>query len=113
MAQQYGNSSNITVKMGGPYGNAGGSSAKITQIEIPAAAWKGASSPYSQEVIVDVISVNSRVDLLPSVDQIISLRENGIALTAGNDAGTVTIYAIGNKPADDYTIYATVSEVTA
>lgn len=113
MAQQYGNSSNITVKMGGPYGNAGGSSAKITEIEIPAAAWKGASSTFSQEVIVDVISVNSRVDLIPSVEQIMELRENGIALVAGNDAGVVTIYAFGNKPAKDYSIYATVSEVTA
>lgn len=113
MAQQYGNSSNITVKMSGPFGNAGGSSAKITEIAIPAASWKGASSPYSQEVIVEVISVNSRVDLIPSVAQIGKLRENGIALTVGNDAGTVTVYAIGNKPAEDYVVQAIVSEVTA
>ena len=45
MAQQYGNSSNISVQMEGPFGSGGTSAVKLTQISLPAANWKGAISP--------------------------------------------------------------------
>jgi hypothetical protein len=110
---QYGNSNGITVKMEGPFGSVGGTTVKLTQIQIPAASWKGATSPYSQVVEVDGISVNSRVDLLPDTEQVEMMRSHGIALMAGNDAGIVTIYAIGEKPVDDLFVAATILEVTA
>ena len=113
MAQQYGNSSEITVTMAGPFGGGGGSTAKLVNIEMPAANWKGAVSPFSQEVAVEGVSVNSRVDLLPSAEQAAYLRENGIALVVGNNGGVVTVYAIGSKPTENVAFQATILEVTA
>ena len=112
MAQQYGNGSNISVKVAGPFGNAG-SSIKLTNITIPAADWKGAISPYSQVVAVDGISMNSMVELQPTEAQVEKLRQYGIALTTDNNEGVVTVYAIGDKPTEDYVIQATLVEVTA
>lgn len=110
MAQQYGNSGGLTVKVGGPYGT-GGSSNKVAEVTLNAQTWKGATSPYSQVVEIEVVSVNSKVDLSLDVAQLESLRANGTALTAENNEGVVTIYAIGNKPTVKYTVQATVTEV--
>lgn len=112
MAQQYGSGGSMTAKMAGPFGNAG-SSVKMTGITIPASGWKGAVSPYSQTVTVDGISVGSMIELQPDKDQLEQLRAKGIALTTENDAGIVTVYAIGNKPTEDYVIQVTLVEVTA
>lgn len=112
MAQQYGNSGNLTVKVGGPYGS-GGSSTKVAEVVLNTQSWKGATSPYSQVVTIDVVSVNSKVDLSLDITQLESLRENGTALMAENNEGVVTIYAIGNKPAVRYTVQATVTEVVS
>lgn len=113
MAQQYGNSSGITVQMAGPFGNAGGAGVKLTEITLPAANWKGAISPYSQVVAVDGVSVNSMVDLQPSVEQLEVFHDKDIAFSTENDGGVVTVYAIGDKPKNDYTIQATIVEVVA
>lgn len=111
MSQQYGNAQSITVQMAGPFSRGGGASAKLTEITLPASAWKGALSPYSQVVNVDGVSINSMVDLQPTIDQIEEFRDNNLAFLAENDEGVITVYAIGNKPVNDYTIQATVMEV--
>lgn len=111
MAQQYGEGGGITVTMDGPFGGGGGSYAKITNITLPASEWKGAVSPYSQVVEVDSVSVNSQVNLQPSVEQLEIFHEKDIAFTTKNDGGVVTVYAVGDKPTNDYTIQATVMEV--
>ena len=108
----YGNSSSFSVQVDGPFGNAG-SSAKLVNITIPAATWKGAESPYAQVVNVENVSVNSRVDLAPDADQIAMLQDRCIALMAENDAGVVTIYAFGNKPDQDLIMQAVLTEVVA
>ena len=113
MAQQYGNSSGISVQMAGPFGNAGTSAVKLTEISLPAANWKGAISPYSQVVAVEGVSVNSMVNLQPSVEQLEIFHDKDIAFSTENDGGVVTVYAIGDKPKNDYTIQATIVEVTA
>ena len=110
MALVYGQGKSISVMMAGPF-NGGGASAKKTSITLPAADWKGGESPYSQAVAVDGISVNSKVDLQPTVEQIIAL--NSTALTAVNDAGSVTVYAVGDKPTEDMTFQATLMEVVS
>ena len=112
MAQQYGNSSGINVQMAGPFGVAGGAAVKLTEISLPAANWKGAISPYSQVVEVEGVSVNSKVDLQPSVEQLEIFHDKDIAFSTENDGGVVTVYAIGDKPANDYIIQATIVEVT-
>ena len=113
MAQQYGTGTGITVQMAGPFGNAGSAAVKLTEISLPAANWKGAISPYSQVVEVEGVSVNSMVDLQPSVEQLEIFHDKDIAFSTENDGGVVTVYAIGDKPTNDYTIQATITEVTA
>ena len=112
MAQQYGEGGSISVQMAGPFGG-GGTSAKITYITLRAADWKGAESPYSQVVAVDAVSVNSMVNLQPNVEQLENFRNKELALTTENDGGVVTVFAIGDKPTEDYTIQATILEVIA
>lgn len=110
MALQYGTGETITVSMEGPFGGSG-TSAKLTNITLLAADWKGAESPYSQVVSVEGVSVNSMVNLQPSVEQLEVFHDKVIAFTTENDGGVVTVYAIGDKPKNDYTIQATIMEV--
>ena len=114
MATEYGEGGGISVVMDGPYGStAGGGSMKLATITAPVANWKGGTSPYSQVVNVGGVSVNSKVDLQLSVAQMNQLRNYEICFTTENNDGTVTLYAIGDKPTMDLEFQATVSEVTA
>lgn len=112
MALQYGAGGSISVTMEGPFGGSG-TAVKLTQITLPAANWKGAESPYSQVVVVDGVSVSSKVDLQPSVEQLEIFHDKDIAFSTENDRGVVTVYAIGDKPSNDYTIQASIMEVVA
>ena len=76
MVQDYGQGGSFTVDLEGPYGGGeGGASVKLTQITVPAASWKGAQSPFSQVVQIGAISINSKINLQPSVDQLEMLRD--------------------------------------
>lgn len=112
MALQYGSGGGISVAMEGPFGGSG-TAVKLTEVTLLASAWKGAESPYSQVVDVKDVSVNSMVSLQPSVEQLEIFHDKDIAFTTENDGGVVTVYAIGDKPTNDYTIQATITEVTA
>lgn len=113
MAHQYGDGGGITVKLAGPYGGGSGTGVKLTTITLYASRWKGATSPYSQVVPVDSVSVNSMVNMQPSVEQLEIFHDKDLAFVTENDGGVVTVYAIGDKPANDYTIQATIMEVNA
>ncbi len=113
MAQQYGEGGGITVYMEGPFGSGGGTAAKLTNITLLASDWKGGESPYSQVVTVEGVSINSMVNLQPSVEQLEIFHDKDIAFTTENDGGVVTVYAIGDRPTADYTIQATILEVIA
>lgn len=112
MAQEYGTGNSLTVTMEGPFGSVG-ASVKLTEVTLLASEWKGATSPYSQVVTVEGVSVNSQVNLQPSVEQLEIFHDKDIAFTTENEGGVVTVYAVGDKPANDYTIQATVMEVVA
>lgn len=112
MALEYGEGGSFAVTMDGPYGNAG-SSVKLTGFVAPVANWKGGTSPYFQIVEVEGISVNSKVDIQLSVDQMQQLHEKDIAFTTENDGGTVTLWAIGDRPEADLVFQATLTEVVA
>lgn len=112
MVNQYGEGGTFSVQMDGPFGNAG-SSVKITQIQAPLENWKGAVSPFSQVVSVDGVSVNSKVDLQITVDQMEQFHDKVIAFTAENENGVVTLYAVGDKPDADIVLQATLTEVSA
>lgn len=110
MANEYGESSSIEVTMDGPFGNTG-SSIKTVEIQLSLAGWKNGESPYYQTVTLDGVSTKSKVDLQPTHEQIAVLGATGTALTVANEAGTITVYAVGGKPASDLLLLATITEV--
>lgn len=86
--------------------------ARIGQVTLRADSWRGEVSPYSQIVIVEGVTENTQVDLTPSAAQLAIFHEKDLAFVTENDGGTVTVYAIGQKPTNDYTIQVTMTEVT-
>ena len=88
-----------------------GTIARISEVTLLADDWVGAASPYSQVVSVKGVTENSQVDLTPSVEQLVIFHEKDLAFVTENEDGIVTVYAIGQKPANDYTIQVTITEV--
>lgn len=86
------------------------SSSKIGEVTLTADGWVGEESPYSQVVSIDGVTENSQVDLTPSVEQLSIFYEKDLTFVTENDDGVVTIYAIGQKPQNDYTIQVTITE---
>lgn len=112
MAIDYGGGGNFTVTMEGPFGSAG-SGVKVVSFTAPAEGWKGAVSPYTQVVEVPGISVSSKVDLQLPPGELEKLGGRCLAFTAENEEGVVTVCALGDRPEEDLTFQATVTEVTA
>ena len=94
-------------------GGGGGTTVVLTAVTLLAANWEGEESPYSQVVDIDGVTAYSKVDLQPSVEQLTIFHEKDLAFVAENEDGVVTVYAIGDKPANDYIIQATIMEVKA
>lgn len=71
------------------------------------------TNKWSQVVLQDSedITENSKVDLQPSAEQLTIFHEKDIAFVAENEDGVVTVFCIGNAPANDYIIQATITEV--
>ena len=88
-----------------------GSVAAIGEVTLRAANWKGNASPYSQVVEIGGVTEYSQVDLTPSVAQLSTFYNKDLAFVTENDGGVVTVYAIGQKPENDYTIQVTITEV--
>ena len=88
-----------------------GSAAKIGVVTLLASAWVGDGNMYSQVVYIDGVTENSQVDLTPSAEQLGVFYEKSLALVAENEGGVVTVYAIGQKPENDYAVQVTISEV--
>lgn len=87
------------------------SNAKIGVVELPASAWVGEENTYSQIVTINGVTPNSQVDLTPSVEQLRIFYDKSLAFVAENEDGVVTVYAIGQKPENDYTMQVTITEV--
>lgn len=86
--------------------------ATIGTVNLLAANWVGVGNLYSQVVPVYGVTPNSQVDLTPSVEQLAIFHDKDLALVAENEDGVVTVYAIGQKPTNDYMIQVTITEVT-
>lgn len=84
---------------------------RIVNVNLYSDAWVGTETPYSQVVTVDGATRNSQVDLTPSAEQLCIFYNKDLAFVTENEDGVVTVYAIGQKPANDYVIQATVTEV--
>ena len=91
----------------------GSSGKRATWITLLASAWKGEASPYSQVVEIESVTAYSQVDLLPSAEQLVEFKKKDLDLVTENEDGVITVFAIGTKPIQDWTIQATVTEVSA
>ena len=87
--------------------------ARMASVVLPASKWVGSGSLYSQVVSIAGITENSQVNLTPSVEQLSIFYDKDITFVTENDGGVVTIYVIGQKPQNDYTIPANIVEVSA
>ena len=83
----------------------------LTNVTLPASNWVGADSLYSQVVTIDGVTPYSKVDLLPSVEQLAIFHNKDVTFVTENEDGVVTVYAIGDKPLLDYTMQAQITEV--
>lgn len=94
-------------------GSGGGSGvvARLTNVTLLASAWTGADSLFSQVVSINGITEYSKVDLLPSVEQLAIFYNKDVTFVTENEDGVVTVYAIGEKPTLDYTMQAQITEV--
>ena len=90
-----------------------GPAARIAYVTLLASAWVGEDKLYSQVVAIDGITENSQVDLKPSADQLTLFHDKDLAFATENEDGIVTVYAIGDKPTNDYTIQVSITEVVA
>ena len=86
-------------------------SAFLAEVTLLASAWSGSDRLWSQVVDIDGITSNCKVDLTPSAEQLLIFHEKDIAFTTENEDGVVTVFAVGDRPTNDYTIQAIVTEV--
>ncbi len=59
------------------------------------------------------ITACSKVDLQPSTNQLAIFHEKDLTFVAENEGGIVTVCCVGQRPQNDYTIQATVTECDA
>lgn len=86
---------------------------RIATVTLDASAWQGSSAPYSQVVEINTVTSATRVELNPTVAQILSLQDEDIALMPENDGtGVITVYSFGGKPSATMTMQATLMEVS-
>lgn len=99
-------------RIGGGGGDGGSNSIRIADVYLLANKWEGSASPYSQVVNIDGVTPYSQVDLTPSVEQLTIFHDKDLAFVTENEDGVVTVYAIGDKPTNDYVMQATIKEVS-
>ena len=88
-----------------------GNPPKIGEVTLLADDWIGEGSLYHQVVNIEGVTENSQVDLTPDVQQLAIFYEKDLCFVTENEDGVVTVYAIGQKPTNDYTIQVTITEV--
>ena len=88
-----------------------GSASRIGEVSLLASAWTGGDNLWSQVVAIDGVTERNQVDLTPNAEQLLVFHEKDLAFVTENNNGVVTVYAIGQKPTNDYVIQVTISEV--
>ena len=89
----------------------GANAVRLGSVTLLASAWAGSDNLYSQVVTIDGATERSQVNLTPSVEQMATFYEKDITFITENDGGVVTVYVIGQKPQNDYTIQASLVEM--
>ena len=85
--------------------------ARTVTITLYASEWLENNGRYSQTITIPNTTPYSKVDLQPSAEQLSVFHKKDIAFVAENDDGIVTVYCIGQRPTNDYTIQAIITEV--
>lgn len=111
MAAEYVADTKSYVDRNGGSGGSSGSSVTLGTVTLLANKWQGTTDPYYQVVSIAGVTERSQVDLKPSVAQLAIFHDKDLAFVTENDGGTVTVYAIGDKPENDYTIQVSITEV--
>lgn len=83
------------------------------RVTLLANAWVTDGERHSQVVTVPGVTVSTKVDLQPTPEQLDEFHYKVLAFVTENDGGIVTVYSIGDKPANDHTIQVTLTEVNA
>ena len=87
--------------------------ASATTITLKKNNWLGTESPYSQVVALADVTSMTKVDLQPTVEQLNTLHQLSLGFFVVNEDCVVTVYAVGSKPTQDFTIQVTTEEVEA
>lgn len=80
-------------------------------VTLLASAWERDGEAYSQVVDIPGVTAHTKVDLQPTLEQLVEFHSKDLAFVAENDGGTVTVFTIGDKPAGDHTFQITKTEV--
>lgn len=84
---------------------------KIREVTLLASAWEGSDNMYHQVVEIEGVTENSMVDVTPSGELIQIYYNKDLTIVAENEDGKVTVYCIGQKLMNDYTMQAVITEV--
>ena len=84
---------------------------RVAEITLLSSAWEGADHLYFQVVALEGITEYSQVDLKPSAEQLAIFRQKDIAFSTENDDGIVTVFVVGDRPTNDYTMQVSITEV--
>ena len=81
-----------------------GSIAKVSTVTLAASKWVGSKSPYSQVVNISGIPADYTGTVRLTPEQAEAFRGKDVAFMVGNKNGIITVYCIGQKLANDYTV---------
>ena len=95
----------------GPKGDTGDAGVTLGSITLAAGGWSG-SGPYAQTAALAGLPAAALVNLQPTAEQLMLLQQQGVTvLTAANQDGVLTVYALGAAPQDELTLQVTVTPV--
>lgn len=105
-------SNSLNGSFGSVFGKDNKSAVRIASVTLYASKWATESENlHSQVVVIDGTTQYSKVDLLPSVEQLAIFHNKDVAFVTENEDGVVTVFAIGDKPTLDYTMQVSIMEV--
>lgn len=84
-----------------------------TEISLFANGWTLSedSTHHTQSVVMENITANSKVELMPTPQQVIQLFSDETTIFIGNADGTIIAYAVNGVPSVDMTFRVRITEV--